>query len=127
MKRAAAQVGAAVVLGAVLGAAAAPGLLQRRWERGRAQERLLNRFSQELRLSDAQRSQVAAILEAKRERIDALRAEVRPRFQEIRASTSAEIRALLTPEQRPAFDAIEAQHAAQRERWRRYHAQRRDP
>jgi Spy/CpxP family protein refolding chaperone len=126
MKIAWAQVGAAVALGAVLGAAAAPGLMFRAWERGRAEERMLDRFSRELRLSDEQRGQVAAILESKRQRIDALRAEIRPKFQDIHASASAEIRAILTPDQQPAFDAIEARHNAQRERWRRYKAHRRD-
>ncbi len=91
-------------------------------DRGHFQQRLLDRFSSKLQLTPEQRSRVATILEAKHQKIDALRAEIRPRFEEIRTSTSAEIRPLLTPEQQKRFDVMEAEWKDRRkqvhDRWR---------
>ena len=84
-------------------------------------ERMLTRFSSTLKLTPDQRTRVAAILDAKRQKMDALRAEITPRFEELRASTSTEIRQLLTPEQQQRFDAMEAKREAhrkeRRDRW----------
>ena len=57
-------------------------------------------LSRELKLSDAQRDSVRAILERHRPETNALWAQVRPRFDSIKARVRAEIDAQLTPEQR---------------------------
>jgi Spy/CpxP family protein refolding chaperone len=108
---------AALIAGILIGAAGTSYAIAHRW-RTPFHERLLTRFSSALQLTPQQREQVGAILEAKRQRIDALRAELRPQFDELRASTSAEIRALLTPEQQGKFDEMEAKRAQQIARWR---------
>ena len=122
MKLAWKQVAIAVVLGGCLGFVGAcwglPRLLHHRWGGGQFQQRLLDRFSSKLQLRPEQRNQVAAILEAKRKKIDALRAEMRPQFEELRTSTSTEIRRLLTPEQQKRFDVMEAKLDARVKRFR---------
>ena len=122
MKLAWKQIIIAFILGGLAGTAAAsiviPRALHHAWESGRFQERLLNQFSRKLHLTPEQRERVAAILEAKRQKINALRAEVRPKFDEIRATTSGEIRALLTPEQQPKFDEMQAKRDARLKQWR---------
>ena len=114
----------ALVLGGCLGffgaAASLPRLFHHRWESGQFQHRLLEQFSSKLKLTPEQRTHIAAILEAKRQKIDALRAEIRPRFEEIRTSTGAEIRQLLTPEQQRKFDVMQAKWEA---RTKRFHHQ----
>ena len=68
---------------------------------------MLDRFSSGLRLTPEQRTQVGALLETKRQKMDTLRAEMRPRFEEVRQSTQADIRRLLTPDQQTRFDEME--------------------
>ncbi len=113
MTRAWIKIVAAFLLGGVVGAVGArwsgPYLFHRYGESTQAQARMLQRFSATLHLTPEQRMQVAAIFEAKRQKIEALRAEMRPKFEEIRTSTSAEIRRLLTPEQQPRFDVMETE------------------
>ena len=111
----------AFVLGGCVGLAVARGCALRmlHHHRGAAhvQQRMLNRFSSKLQLNPEQRSHVAAILETKRQKLEALRTEIRPRFEEIRTSTSAEIRQLLNPEQQKRFDAMEAEWTARMKRF----------
>ena len=80
-------------------------------------ERMLQRFSEQLKLTDTQRAEVKKILDSTHEQTEALRAEVRPKFQTIRSEMSRGIRALLTDEQRKRFEAIEAEWAAHKKRW----------
>ena len=121
MTRASKQMLVTFVLGGVVGAAgaywSAPYAFHRHWERGQFQTRMLQQFSSKLHLTPAQRTQVAAILEAKRQRIKTLRADIRPKFEDIRTSASAEIRVLLTPEQQKKFDVMQAEWEARRKRW----------
>ncbi len=70
-------------------------------------ERLLDRFNTRLDLTEAQRIEVARILDVNRESIKTLRAEVGPRFKGIRAATQQEIREQLTPEQQQTFDTMQ--------------------
>ena len=111
------QVLVSFVLGVMVGAAGvrwcAPYYFHRHWGGKESQARLLERFDSKLKLTPEQRSQVAEILDGKRQKIDALRAEIRPKFEEIRSSTSAEIRGLLTPEQQKKFDAMQIEWEAQ--------------
>ncbi len=122
MKRISKQVLVAFVLGGVVGIVGArwcaPSGFHRHWRDGQSQARMLQRFSAKLQLTPAQRTQVAAILEAKRRKIDALRAEIRPKFEEIRTSTAAEIRVRLTPEQQKTFDVMQADWEARARKWR---------
>ncbi len=115
------QIVIAAVLGGSVGFAGAwwalPRICHHRWGDGQFQHRLLDQFSSELKLTPDQRDKVAAILEAKRQKIETLRAEMRPRFEQIRISTSAEIRQLLTPEQQQRFDVLQAKWDQQRKKW----------
>jgi Spy/CpxP family protein refolding chaperone len=80
-------------------------------------ERMLERFSRELNLSDEQKPRVAAVFEEKRKKIEAIRTEVGPRFEEVRRNASEEIRRILTPEQQVKFEEMERKHAEMRSRW----------
>ena len=105
--------------GALSGAALTVATGRWRWQRFRdgehRYERLLKHFNRRLNLSPDQRSKVAAILQAKREKLKALRDHVGPRFEEIRAGTNREIRALLNAEQQAKFDKM----LERREKWRK--------
>jgi Spy/CpxP family protein refolding chaperone len=79
---------------------------------------MMNRFSRELKLTDDQKKQVAAIFEAKRQRIESIRSGIDAQFEDVRRSTSEEIRKILTPEQVEKFEKLEQKHAEQRRRWR---------
>ena len=117
------QIVIALVMGALVGVVGAKWCasshFHRHGERGQFQTRMLQRFSSKLNLTPGERTQVAAILEAKRRKIDALRAEIGPRFEDIRTSTSAEIRQLLTPEQQKRFDIMQAEWDARRKQFHR--------
>ncbi len=63
-------------------------------------------------------------MEAKHQKMEALRAEIQPKFEALRASTSAEIRSVLTPEQQPKFDAMQADWAKRKEKWHRHEESR---
>ncbi|MBI3297107.1 MAG: hypothetical protein HYZ75_03015 [Elusimicrobia bacterium] len=80
------------------------------------QRRMLERFSKRLELTDDQRAKVSTILDNKRRRLAAMRAEAAPKFEELRTSTRGEIRALLTPEQLPAFDKLAAEPEMRRKK-----------
>ena len=69
----------------------------------------------ELNRTDQQTTAVRAILEETRNEYRALKTELRPRFEEPRQKARTRIRALLTPEQQQKFDAMVAQHDAQRD------------
>ncbi|MBI3996967.1 MAG: periplasmic heavy metal sensor [Candidatus Omnitrophica bacterium] len=121
MKRAWKQILVAFVLGGCVGVAVtwgcAPRMFHRHAGKGQFQQRLLDRFSSKLQLTPEQRTQVAAILDTKRQKMDALRAEIRPRVEELRASTSADIRRLLTPDQQQRFDVMEKEWSAKTKRF----------
>ncbi|PIQ83413.1 MAG: hypothetical protein COV75_07745 [Candidatus Omnitrophica bacterium CG11_big_fil_rev_8_21_14_0_20_63_9] len=121
MKPAWGQIITAGALGAGLTLAAVRGGIVRpryHWNSAQVQAHLLTQLEAKLKLSPEQRTQIAVILDAKRQKIDALRAELRPKFDAVRTSTSADIRQLLTPQQQPAFDALEADWEARKARWR---------
>ncbi len=121
MKRAWKPLLVAFALGLLVGVAgawwSAPYYFHRRWESGKFQNQLLQRFSSKLKLTPDQRTQVAAILEAKRQHIEMLRAEVRPKFEDIRSTTSAEIHKLLTAEQQKQFDVMQAEWETRSKKW----------
>ncbi len=110
----------ALALGLVLGAALG------RWAHWRhhprdpqaRHARMVERFNRALDLSDQQKPKVSAILETKRRKLDALRTEAHPRFEEIRRSAKEDIRKILTQDQLPKFEKLEAEWAA---RWEKRH------
>jgi len=110
---------AVFLLGSVSGAALT-GLIRSRasGERPDHEKAMKERFDKmrsELNLSDQQTTAVRAILEETRNEYRALKTELRPRFEEPRQKARTRIRALLTPEQQQKFDAMVAQHDAQRD------------
>ena len=115
------QIAIALVVGGCVGfvvaRSAASWKVHHHHDGARFQQRLLDRFSSKLELSQEQRTRVAAILDAKRQKVETLRSEIRPRFEEIRAATSAEIRQLLNPKQQQTFDILQAKWAARKRRF----------
>ena len=105
---------AGLLAGAAGGWWAGRELFPRRWGWEQRYEKMLERFSSELKLAPEQKEQVKALLEAKRQKMEALRNEVRPRREEIRQSTQSEIRKLLSPEQQTKFDRMEKEWQARR-------------
>lgn len=115
------QVAAAFLIGLIAGTAIGRWGLRFRshkhWGSEKHYSRMLKRFSSKLDLTPEQRKQVATILDAKREKIKALHSEIRPEFEEIRTSTKAEIRRLLTPEQQEKFDQLQSKWESH---WKKY-------
>ena len=105
---------AGLLVGAAGGWWAGRDLFPRRWGWEQRYEKMLERFGVELKLTPEQKEQVKVLLEAKRRKMEALRTEIRPRREEIRQSTQAEIRKLLSPEQQTKFDRMEKEWQARR-------------
>ena len=110
---------AVFLLGSVIGAALT-GLIRSRAsgerpDHERAMKERFDKMRSELNLSDQQTTAVRAILEETRNEYHALKTELRPRFEEPRQKARTRIRALLTAEQQQKFDAMVAQHDAQRD------------
>jgi len=110
---------AVFVLGAFTGGALT-GLYRSRASSGdsrEAHERIMKerfeKMRQELNLTDAQTTQVRAILDDTRNEYKTLRDELRPRFEEPRLKARTKIRALLNPDQQKKFDALVAQQDAE--------------
>jgi protein CpxP len=115
---------AVFVLGSVTGAALT-GLIRSRVSgtesRDKAMHERFEKMRTELNLTDQQTTAVRAIIEDTRNEYRALKTELRPRFEEPRQKARTKIRALLTPEQQQKFDAMVAQHDAQREEDQKNH------
>lgn len=116
---------AVFVLGSVTGAALTGLYRSRASNRPESRERGMNeRFEnmrRELNLTDQQTTAVRAILDETRNEYRTLKTELRPRFEEPRQKARTRIRALLTPEQQQKFDAMVAQHDAQRDEDQKNH------
>lgn len=76
---------------------------------GHMQGRMLARIGQELDLTAEQREQVEAILPRHLAAFDSLRREMGPRLSALLDSTSAEVEAILTPDQRERWRRIRRQ------------------
>ncbi|MFA6091947.1 MAG: hypothetical protein WCU88_04925 [Elusimicrobiota bacterium] len=110
------------ILGLVLGAAAGSWLQRtaaRRFMRGPDPAKMASRLSKQLSLDARQHEALLTLLEGRRAQLDAMRTEGHQKFEALRASTDAEVRKLLTPEQQPKFDALIA-------RWEARHKHRKD-
>jgi Spy/CpxP family protein refolding chaperone len=77
---------------------------------------VVDRLDHELKLSGAQRQQIAAILERRHGRVTAIWQGVRPQVRAEVNATTVEINAVLTPEQRVKFAKIRA-NVKRRARW----------
>ena len=77
---------------------------------------MVNYLGDELRLSDAQKDSVRAILARHRPEMEALWREVHPRFDSIRTVIRGEISGQLTPAQREGYVRLLAEQEHQRQR-----------
>lgn len=77
-------------------------------------ERYLDWLSGELALTAEQRAAVAAIVERYRERTSEIWKEVRPRFESVKADLRAEVRGVLSEEQRAQYERLLAEHDRER-------------
>ena len=78
-------------------------------------EQMLEKMRRDLSLNDQQSQQIRAILDDTSGQYRSLRTEVRPRYDAIRQQARTRIRAVLTSEQQPRFDAMVAERDARRE------------
>ena len=76
----------------------------RRHEGGRGGRHFGAMLKERYGLSNEQAARIDAIVQRRRPRVDSLMATVQPRVRAMFDSTNAEIRVLLTPEQRVKFD-----------------------
>ena len=104
------QIVPALLLGSLLGLWAGAFLGHRRPPRG--PERMLDKFSRELRLEIGQRDSVKAVLEAFRPRFDTQN----DRLLELRTDMNKEITKLLNPEQQKRFQDMQARWEARHQR-----------
>lgn len=79
------------------------------WMLGERGQGFLDVLSERLDLTDVQRERIMDILLEQRERVDASLRQMRPRFEEHLGSTRAAIREVLTPAQRERFERFEAE------------------
>ncbi len=115
----------AFYLGAVV-AGAAIGISVDRWM---LRERLVNqwddpramrvRLADELKLDASQRAALDTILDTRNKRFDDLMAPMRPRLDSVSDLARQQIRDLLTPEQRTAYDQMQREREAARQREKR--------
>ncbi len=73
-------------------------------EVGKGRSRHVQRLTLELGLTLEQQTQLQAILDETKSRYDALYAPIRPQMEAARQEGRQQIRAILTPEQLPAFE-----------------------
>ncbi len=67
-----------------------------------------------LGLTDQQRDSMRTIMRSHRAEMHALMQAVRPQMDSVRAIVDAEIRAVMTPEQRVQYDSLQARERAER-------------
>src|SRR5438132_14361432 len=94
---------ATYVLGVLTGVLAM-NLLAAKQAAGNNGRRLVDELAKEVKLEPSQRTQVEQILNETRQKYQELQKQVRPQFNEIRLTTRARIRNLLTPEQQARYD-----------------------
>ena len=84
----------------------------RECEQGRGQRSMRTRLAEELDLDDRQRAALDRISDERHRQMSALLAPVRPQMDSISEATRAQIRAMLTPEQREKFERIHREQSA---------------
>ncbi len=107
---------AVFVLGGVLGCLGT--YLAGHMRNGHRRQRIFDRLTEQVQLTPAQQKQVEAILADGHQRFEAVyrqsQEQARPQYEAVRNDIRARIRALLTPEQQPKFDAFLKQIDAER-------------
>lgn len=78
-----------------------------------SREQVLAEFTKELELTPDQQKQLGTILDDSRAKFHALDKSLDPQRMQIRDQSRAQMRALLTPEQQPQFDAFMQRQDAQ--------------
>lgn len=78
------------------------------WKKGNMKQMIVAKLDKELGLTSDQKKQITAIFEAQHPRMIAIHEEMRPKFESIKQKTQEDIRKVLTPEQQPKFDALNA-------------------
>jgi Spy/CpxP family protein refolding chaperone len=81
-------------------------------------EQVLDNFTKELQLTPDQEKQLGAILDDSRAQFRALNESLDPKRMQIRDQSRAQMRALLTPDQQPKFDAFMQRQDSQRKNGR---------
>ena len=81
----------------------------------------LNKLTEELDLTDAQKAQVQPIIDQAKPQIQAIHREAMERTRAIMETTTAQIRPLLTAEQQQKLDAMKAAHEKMREAMKEMH------
>jgi Spy/CpxP family protein refolding chaperone len=84
----------------------------RRHDRNHDKRRSMERLLDQLDLTSEQRVQIERVVERHRPRVEAIWDSCKPRMAAQIDSTNAEIRSLLTPRQREAFDRKLMEHEA---------------
>ncbi len=79
---------------------------------------MLNKMSKELSLTDDQKEKVRAIFEAHEPEMKKMHEQMRPLFDAIRNKTRAEIKTILTAEQLPKFEELNARMDERMEKFR---------
>lgn len=103
-----------LLVGGFAGARCQRAAMHRFWQKGFDSERMLKKFDRELGLDAKQEEAVRAIVTRQREKVVAMHEETRARFDELRKAMRAEIEPLLTPEQKPRYEAMAARWDARR-------------
>jgi hypothetical protein len=80
----------------------------------RARPSYVERLAADLRLSDAQKDSVQAILDRHQPAMDSLWSLIRPQFQSERQNIRNEITALLTPAQQTRYGELQRQDSVRR-------------
>lgn len=106
----------AFLLGGILGAAAGSwgqrAAMRHFLNKGRDPGHMMRRLDRELKLDDAQKGAIEAVLSKRRTDLDALKKGAQAKLEEIRTATDADIRESLRPDQREKFDALTARWKA---------------
>jgi Spy/CpxP family protein refolding chaperone len=79
---------------------------------------VLDNFTKELQLTPDQEKQLGSILDDSRSKFRALDKSLDPQRMQIRDESRAQMRALLTPDQQPKFDAFMQRQDSQRKNGR---------
>ena len=85
---------------------------------GKFREKMMNRFTSELKLDAQQQEKVGKIMEDTRLKIDTFRQQTQPQFESVKKEAQSEIRALLNPGQQVKFDQLSVKMEERRKQWR---------
>ena len=116
------QVIPALLIGCIVGLLAGSGLhhavaFWRIRHGGPSTERLLNKFTKELKLDAAQTEGVKAVLETYRGKAQSVHQELFSRFTDIRTSMRGDIEKLLSPEQQKRFQGMQSRWDSHHKNW----------